>query len=395
MDQSKLPELRPIATERELEYIEAIERTGSIIRAAEEMKVNRTTVQSAMRCLQERAVKMARKGQAPGHFTSGVAPGYVMGKVTVQRDKAGEVERTWERQSPEQAAQMEALRAGLEAFADELPKVKPRPAANDAAYSSHLMACYPIGDAHIGMMAWPEETGEAWDLKIAEETHTSAMAALVEMAPACEEAAIVNLGDWYHADNMEGVTSRSGHKLDMDSRYAKMARTGVRIMRTMIETALAKHKRIRVINAVGNHDDTGSLMLSICLANIYENEPRVIVDTTPTPCHYIRHGATLVGVHHGHSIKPERLPGVMATDRAKDWGETSHRYWWMGHVHHSSVMKDHPGVSVESFRTLAAKDAYATWGGYRAPRDMKVILLHDQHGEVGRYTVTPEMLAEV
>lgn len=395
MNKDEIPELRPHATARELEYLDAIERTGSIIRAAEDMKVVRGSIQGAIRNLKARVVKAARKGHAPGHFVSGTAPGYLMGKVTVQRSKAGEVERTWERQSPEQSAQEEAIRAGLEAFAEDLPKVSPRRPLDDASYSARLMACYPIGDAHIGMMSWPEETGEAWDLKIAEEMHSAAMASLVEMAPACEEAAIVNLGDWYHADNLEGVTTRSGHRLDMDSRYAKMARTGVRIMRTMIETALTKHKRVRVINAVGNHDDTGSLMLSICLAHIYENEPRVIVDTTPAPCHYIRHGATLVGVHHGHSIKPERLPGVMATDRAKDWGETSHRYWWMGHVHHSSVMKDHPGVSVESFRTLAAKDAYATWGGYRAPRDMKVILLHDKHGEVGRYTVTPEMLAEV
>ncbi|SEL11604.1 hypothetical protein SAMN05216359_105252 [Roseateles sp. YR242] len=385
--------LTEFATAREREILEAVALHGTQRRAAEVLGVSKSAVSNAFDHARKRA---ARKGHAPGHFVSGVAPGYLMGKVTVQRAKDGAVERTWERQSPEQAAQQEALRAGLEAMAAELPRVKPRrPAANDDAYSSHLMACYPIGDAHIGMMSWPEETGEAWDLKQAERLHCTAMARLVEMAPACEEAVVVNLGDFLHADNMEGVTTRSGHRLDMDSRYAKMARVAVLTLRTMIDTALTKHKRVRVINAVGNHDDTGSLWLSICLAHAYENEPRVVVDASPTPCHYIRHGATLVGVHHGHSIKPERLPGVMATDRAEDWGQTRHRYWWMGHVHHQSVQKDHPGVSVESFRTLAAKDAYATWGGYRAPRDMKVILLHDQHGEVGRYTVTPEMLAEV
>lgn len=385
--------LAEFATAREREVLEAVALHGTQRAAAEALGVSKSAISNAFELVRKRA---ARKGHAPGHFVSGVAPGYLMGKVTVQRAKDGAVERTWERQSPEQAAQQEALRAGLEAMAAELPRVKPRkPAANDEAYSGQLMACYPIGDAHIGMMSWPEETGEAWDLKQAERMHCTAMARLVEMAPACEEAVVVNLGDFLHADNMEGVTTRSGHRLDMDSRYAKMARVAVMTLRTMIDTALTKHKRVRVINAVGNHDDTGSLWLSICLAHAYELEPRVTVDTSPTPCHYIRHGATLVGIHHGHSIRPERLPGVMATDRAEDWGQTRHRYWWMGHVHHQSLQKDHPGVSVESFRTLAAKDAYAAWGGYRAPRDMKVILLHSQHGEVGRYTVTPEMLAEV
>lgn len=77
----------------------------------------------------------------------------------------------------------------------------------------------------------------------------------------------------------------------------------------------------------------------------------------------------------------------MAADRAQDWGASTHRYWWIGHVHHQSL-KDYPGVTVESFRTLAAKDSYAHWGGYRAPRDMKCIVLDIEDGEVFRHTAS-------
>lgn len=380
--------LRAWATVRQLEYIEAVEKHGSIRKAAKALGVNKNAVQGSIKSLRAKA---AAQGYSPAHdMTKTVPDGFKVRGVSTYYDRDGKPAGQWVKSSVDHDRQAEVMRAALEAMAEDLPRVTPRP-ANDSAYGSGLMACYPVGDAHIGMLSWREETGESWDLKIAEEVHCSAMARLVDLAPACEEAAIVNLGDWFHADNLDGVTSRSGHRLDMDSRFAKMARIGVKIMRTMIETALTKHKRVRVINAVGNHDDTTSMMLSICLANVYEHEPRVIVDTNPGPCHYIRHGAVLVGVHHGHSIKPDRLPGVMAADRAKDWGETEHRYWWMGHVHHQSL-KDHPGVTVESFRTLAAKDAYASWSGYRAPRDMKVIILHDKRGEVARYTVQPEML---
>ncbi len=191
---------------------------------------------------------------------------------------------------------------------------------------------------------------------------------------------------------MEGVTSRSGHSLDLDGRYAKMISVGVKVMRQCIESALEKHAEVRVLNIVGNHDDTGALFLAVCLDHVYEHEPRVHVDTSPAPAMYFRHGKTFVGCHHGHSIKADKLPGVMATDRPQDWGETEHRYWWCGHIHHQSV-KDYAGVTVESFRTLAAKDAYATWGGYRSPRDMKCIVLHDEHGEVARHTVNPKMIA--
>lgn len=111
----------------------------------------------------------------------------------------------------------------------------------------------------------------------------------------------------------------------------------------------------------------------------------------PAAFHYIEHGKCLIGTHHGHTCKIERLPGVMAADQAKAWGRTEFRYWYLGHVHHQSV-KEYAGVTVESFNTLTAKDAYAAFGGYRARQNMKCIVMHSEFGEVARHTVSPDML---
>ena len=81
----------------------------------------------------------------------------------------------------------------------------------------------------------------------------------------------------------------------------------------------------------------------------------------------------------------------MATDQAQAWGRTEFRYWYIGHVHHQSV-KEYGGVTVESFNTLTAKDAYSAWGGYRAQQNMKCIIHHAEFGEVGRHAVNPNML---
>ncbi len=383
--------LKQYATPRQLEIMEAIEREGSQRKAAEALGIARGTIFNAIKAVTRRA---AKSGHSPEHsMTRTVPDGFLVKGVSTMYKEDGTIAAQWVKSAIDRDRQEAIMREAFDAMAADLPKVAPRPAPNEG-FDTSLMSCYPIGDAHIGMYSWGEETGEDWDLKIAERLHCTAMAHLVESAPRSEEAVIVNLGDWFHADNMEGVTTRSGHSLDMDSRYAKMASIGIKIMRQCIESALQKHKRVRVINATGNHDDTTSLMLSICLANVYENEPRVFIDTSPAAFHYFRHGKVLVGVHHGHSTKAERLPGVMAADRAKDWGETTARYWWTGHVHHQS-MKDYSGVSVESFRVLAAKDAYAHWGGYRAPRDMKCIVLHSEYGEVARNTVNPAMVAHL
>lgn len=337
-------------------------------------------------------VAAVQAGTAPefGLYES-AAIGTIMGKVTVQRNAAGEVLQTWARYSPDDAMRAEAMRAAIDAMAADLPRVKPRKAKGE--WRTDLLTVYPIGDPHVGMYSWREETGDDWDLVIAERTHCAAMDALVQAAPTSEQAVVVNLGDLFHYDSMAAVTPRSGHFLDADGRYAKMVAVGVKIMRRCIESALEKHKRVHVINAPGNHDETGALWLSIALANVYEREPRVTIDRSPSVFAYYRWGNVLLGVHHGHACKPDKLPGVMAADRAQDWGETVHRHWLIGHVHHES-RKEYAGVTVESFGTLAAKDAYAANGGWRSGRSMQAIVYHAEHGEVARSKVTAAMFAE-
>ena len=273
-------------------------------------------------------------------------------------------------------------------MAEDLPRVTSTQAKG--VWRRDLLTAYPIGDPHIGMYSWHEETGENWDLESAERIHCSAMNALVDSAPRSEQAIIINLGDALHYDSMAPVTARSGNMLDADGRYAKMVRVAIKTLRQCIDSALKKHRRVHIVNVIGNHDETGAIWMATALSHVYENEPRVTVETSPSLFSYYRFGNTLLGFHHGHTCKPEKLPGVMAADRSRDWGESLHRYWLMGHVHHASF-KEFPGVSVESFGTLAAKDAYAANGGWRSRRSMTAIVYDKQHGEIARSMVRPEM----
>lgn len=377
------------ATPRQREYIDAVNKHGSQRAAARALGVAKSAVDAAISRVKAAA---AKAGYSPDHGLVAPYPdGFRMGKATIQRGPTGEIERTWERMCEDTKRQRELMQAAFEAMAGELPQVEP--IKEGAEYLPALMAVYPIGDAHIGMRAWNEETQSGdWDLQIAERVQCGAMAALVDLAPPAERATIINLGDWFHYDNMDGTSSRSGHRFDVDGRYAKMIRVGMKVIRQCIESVLRKHRTVRVINVIGNHDDTGAMWLSVALKHIYANEPRVEVDDSPAAFMYFRHGKVLVGCHHGHSCKPDALPGVMAADRARDWGESEHRYWYIGHVHHQSV-KEYAGVSVESFNTLAARDAWAAAGGYRSRQNMKCIVLHDEYGEVCRHTVSPEMIA--
>lgn len=380
--------LKQYATDRQWELYLAVCEHGSNKKAAKALGVNRRGVDHAIKRMKDAA---ARQGYSPEHDMKRPVPdGFHLKGTSTLYDEEGNQKLQWVKSNIDRERQREIFEEAVQGMAEDLPKVQPRE-KGPKSINHDLMTVYPIGDAHIGMLSWPEETSDDWNLELAEQIHCQAMANLVDRSPASEKAVVINLGDWFHADNMQGVTQRSGHSLDMDGRYAKMVRVGVKVMRQCIERALDKHAEVHVINVIGNHDDTGAMFLAICLANVYEHEPRVVVDTAPSAFHYIRHGKVLIGCHHGHSCKPEALPGVMATDRAKDWGESEYRYWYIGHVHHQAL-KEYAGVTVESFRTLAAKDAYAHWGGYRAQRDMKAIVHHRELGEVSRIHVRPEML---
>lgn len=315
--------------------------------------------------------------------------GFTASGVSTLYDANGEVRAQWVKETAAKRSPEHWAEHVREAFKGvrPVPRIKgPKSARKD------LMAVYPIGDQHVAMYAWGEEVGADYDIKIAEKLLTSAAAHLVEASPACETALVINVGDYFHVDNLKNETSRSGHTLDVDTRYAAMIRAGTKMLRQVIETALTKHKRVKVITASGNHDDIGAMWLSHCLALCYEANPRVEIETKPGKFHYHRHGSVLIGVTHGDTGKPAALQGVMAADQPTAWGATKHRYWITGHVHHRSVT-EFPGVSWETFRTLAPGDAYAHGAGYRAGRDMTGIIFHAAHGEVARHRVDVSMLA--
>lgn len=367
------------------QIITALREHSTQRKAAEALGINRRT-------LERRVAGLARKGYSPQHdMTRTVPDGFAVKGVSTLYREDGTIAAQWVKSSAEAIrvqAQFDAMRDALLADLPRLPKRKP---IAHAMYIKDLTTVYPIGDAHIGMRAWAAECGKDWDLAIAERVQCGVMDLLVGKVLPTETATIIDLGDWIHQDSIAAVTPRSGHNLDADGRYAKIVHVAIKVMRQCVESALSKHKRVHVICIPGNHNETGALWLSAALAYMYENDPRVTVDTQPSLFAYFEFGKNLVGVHHGHTCKMAQLPGVMAADKAEAWGRTTYRYWYTGHIHHQQI-QEYPGCTVESFNTLASNDAYATNGGWRSRENMKAIYLHREWGEITRETAHPAML---
>ena len=214
---------------------------------------------------------------------------------------------------------------------------------------------------------------------------------MIETAPASELGIVCQLGDFLHYDGLVAQTPTSGHALDADSRFEKMVQVAIRLVRRVTEMTLAKHDRVHVLMAEGNHDLASSVWLRQMLKALFEDEPRVTVETSPNPYYALEFGKVLLANHHGHLRKRDSLTGQFAAQFPEIWGRTKFRVAHCGHYHHT-VERENDGMTVFQHRTLAAKDAYAARGGYHAERKTEAITYHREFGEVGRIHVSPEMV---
>jgi len=250
---------------------------------------------------------------------------------------------------------------------------------------------YTVSDFHLGMLAWADETGDAWDMKIAERLFTKWFDAAFQQAPDAGTGVINILGDMAHFDSLDAVTPSSGHVLDADTRYQKLVRYMIRMVRRVVEMALVKHQTVRLLIVQGNHDESGMIWLAEMFSTLYDNEPRVFVDTSADVYKLVQHGKTTLFFHHGHKARFDAIEPVMIAKFRKAFGESTYSYAHVGHLHHQKIVESR-NMIVEQHRTLAAKDAYASRGGWMSGRSANVITYSSEFGEVGRLTISPEML---
>jgi hypothetical protein len=383
------PELKTYASERQAQYIDAVNQHGTLDAAAAALGVGQPTVSGALARVRANA---AVRGYSPDHDMRRPVPDTHIAKgVSTLYDADGKVRAQWVKSTLDDQKAALAKQAALAALAEELPRAAPIDGPTHSVAA--LCNVYTLTDCHVGMLAWAKETGHDWDLSIAEDTLTRCFTHAVNAAPAARVGFVNQLGDFMHYDGLLPVTPQHGHVLDADGRFSKMVATAIRVLRTVVAVALARHEKVVLLLAEGNHDMASSSWLRHMFAALYENEPRITVIGSELPYYAYRHGATMLAFHHGHLKKNDQLPLTFAAQFPKEWGATKHRYAHTGHRHHVDE-REHSGMIVVQHPTLAGRDAYAARGGWIAARAAKAITYHYLHGEVARVTVTPEMLAD-
>lgn len=383
-------DMKPFVSDADMVTVCAMIDMGTQVKAARALSISQGTLSQRLK----RIVKEAQvAGWMPDFGSHNKLPvGMRMKGISALVDESGAVKQSWLKLENDPAAHIRVLLDNLAGILKQYTGVAGAGCKAPAHTTSETMTWYPIGDHHFGMYAWAEEAGVDYDTEMASDLLCQAIDRLVASAPASKEAAILNVGDFFHMDNTKNVTNHSGNILDVDTRWTKVIQVGINALRYCVDRALKKHEKVYLYNVMGNHDTHSATALAMVMAALYEGNPRVVVPVSASPFQYHEFGQCMVGMHHGDTIrKRDNYVGIMARDQAEMWGRTKYRYWWLGHIHNSQ-REELPGVLLETFRTLAARDAWHASMGYGAGRDMTAIVLHKDFGEVERHTVPVAML---
>ncbi|WP_418137220.1 oxidoreductase [Agrobacterium sp. El2ro-1b] len=319
-----------------------------------------------------------------------VPAGHVVKGVSALVDAEGRVIQQWQKTAVEQEGQLVAFRAMVDGLKEDLPRITIMPAPQHV--EEDLLNQFVVTDSHFGMLAHREETGADYDLRLAEQLLLDWFAAAVAGAPQAHTAVLAQLGDLLHHDALESVTPAHKHVLDADSRLHKVVRVVIRTLRRVVDMLLQKHKHVHVVMASGNHDPASSVWVRELLATIYENEPRVSVDTSPMLYYAYKWGDTALFYHHGHKRGVAQVDATLAGMFREMFGASKYAFAHVGHLHSDEGRKS-ALMYVERHETLAAPDAYAAGGGWLSGRSAKVITYSRRFGEVARATLRPEMVA--
>ncbi len=247
-------------------------------------------------------------------------------------------------------------------------------------------------DTHFGKLCWARETGDDYDLAIAERLFADALEEILSYVPHLKgiERFVFPVGnDLFHTDTIDDTTT-AGTPQDTDGRWAKMWATGqaacVRAINRMTQIA-----PVDVLWVPGNHDWKTSFHLAANLDAWYRNDENVAVDLNPSPRKYLKYGATLLGFTHGHEEKHQSLPTIMATERPDLWAATLFHEWHIAHQHRKRKLDfmsvdSHDGVVVRTLPSISGSDGWHHKKGYIGNRAAEAYLWSFERGYAGHFS---------
>ena len=255
--------------------------------------------------------------------------------------------------------------------------------------NNHLLVINPA-DIHIGKYANHLETGDGYNVEIACERVLEGLQGLIDKSKGFEvDRVLFCVGnDILHIDNVYNTTT-AGTNQDVDGKWWEHFEIALALYVKCVEI-LREIAPVDVIHSMSNHDYQSGFHLAHALKSWFRLDSEVTFDISVAHRKYYKYGKNLIGLEHGDGAKMANLPLTMAQERPLLWSETTHRYWYLHHLHHKVKhkwldAKDFIGVTVEYMRSPSGTDSWHSRKGYvGVPRAVEGFLHEKNSGQVAR-----------
>lgn len=311
-----------------------------------------------------------------------VPEGYTVKGISSLIDGSGKIKQQWIKTDRNKSDWAELVELAISSIPKKVDSFSYISSDRSTLTLDGLLTLYPVADLHLGL----RDTANQYNLKKAVQRYAVAFSKLIRQSPNSKTAIIANLGDFTHLDNLKGVTPAQHNILDSNASYSEIVSAAMQFAVDLINTTVQKHDQVFIIWKAGNHDEATGIVMLEALKHLYLKNPQVqIVDSNEWATYY-QFGHNLLGFTHGHTVKLDQLPMLMATDKARAWGDTTNHVWHVGHFHHR-IINEIPGCQIEIHRSPSPLDNWSTTKGYRSQRTVQSIT-YDKDRDVSRITVS-------
>ena len=255
--------------------------------------------------------------------------------------------------------------------------------------NNHLLVINPA-DIHIGKYANHLETGDGYNVEIACERVLEGLQGLIDKSKGFEvDRVLFCVGnDILHIDNVYNTTT-AGTNQDVDGKWWEHFEIALALYVKCVEI-LREIAPVDVIHSMSNHDYQSGFHLAHALKSWFRRDSEVSFDISVAHRKYYKYGKNLIGLEHGDGAKMDKLPLLMAQEQPSLWSETTHRYWYLHHLHHKVKhkwldAKDFIGVTVEYMRSPSGTDSWHSRKGFTGvPKAVEGFLHQKESGQVAR-----------
>jgi hypothetical protein len=252
--------------------------------------------------------------------------------------------------------------------------------------SDKMLELAPM-DHHLGQLSWAEESGENYDLHIAQDLYIESFRYLVDKSLdsfELEKLLFVVGSDFFNVNDRLGMTVKGTPQAE-DGRWQKTFTYGVNTVIDCIEYARNKGLALEVMFIPGNHDLERLYYLSVCIEQKYCNEDDVTIDSRPLTRKYFSYGKCLIGFAHGDGEAKNTRPLIMSREAKEHWANAEYIEIHTGHLHAEkgkayTIIQEEQAIIERVLSALVARDDWHTHKGYSHLRKSQAFIWDKNRG---------------